>query len=64
MVQKKELKGIQLHFGEDPNFLESYMVRGIPRFILIDREGIIIDAETTRPSDPKTIETLNLLLAK
>lgn len=37
------------------------MIRGIPRFILLDREGKILAAEMTRPSNPKTVETFNAL---
>jgi len=53
MVKDKQLKGIQL-FSSDENisFFEEYMVRGIPRFILIDDNGKIIDANAMRPSNP------------
>ena len=33
-----------------------------PRFILLDRDGKIISANMTRPSDPKTAEKFNELL--
>lgn len=35
-------------------FFSTYMVAAIPRFILIDREGKILAAHATRPSDPAT----------
>lgn len=62
MVKKDELKGIQLHMGTDKTFMDAYLINGIPRFILLDREGNIISANMTRPSDPKTIEKFNQLL--
>lgn len=35
----------------------------VPRFLLIDREGKVLDANMTRPSDTKTIEKLTALLS-
>ena len=61
MVKEEKLEGIQLHFGNDQTFMNNYMIRGIPRFILLDREGKILAAEMTRPSNPKTVETFNAL---
>lgn len=62
MVTKDELKGIQLHMGTDKTFMDAYLINGIPRFILLDRDGKIISANMTRPSDPKTVEKFNALL--
>lgn len=64
MVKKEGLKGIQLHTGGDRKFMDEYMINGIPRFILLDREGKIVDANTTRPSDPNTAKTFDTLLQK
>jgi thiol-disulfide isomerase/thioredoxin len=52
MVREKELGGIQLFGGEGwkSGITEAYNIRGIPRFILIDREGMIVDATAPRPS--------------
>jgi thiol-disulfide isomerase/thioredoxin len=65
MVKDEELKGIQLWADDAQNseFLASYGVQAIPRFILIDREGKIVDANAPRPSDPKLkamLKSLNL----
>lgn len=61
MVKEEKLEGIQLHTGGDQNFMNAYMINGIPRFILIDREGKIIAADMSRPSQPETATTLNAL---
>lgn len=62
MVKKDEMKGIQLHLGVESPFMDAYLINGIPRFILLDRNGKIISANMTRPSDPKTAEKFNELL--
>lgn len=61
-IEKDYWEGIQLHVNEGNSFQEDYKISFIPRFILIDREGRIIDAQMSRPSDPKTVETLSSLL--
>lgn len=58
-VKEKKMGGIQLFApDENINFFKNYLVRGIPRFILVDKEGYIIDAHTYRPSDPKLVELI------
>ncbi len=63
-VAKKELGGVQLFADKsfDSDFMNSYGVNSIPRFILIDPVGNIIDAEAPRPSFDKTLELLDRLL--
>ncbi|MFV0530577.1 MAG: TlpA family protein disulfide reductase [Flavobacteriales bacterium] len=60
MVKEKELKGIQLYAGNafDSEFIKSYKINAIPRFILIDPEGKIISANTYSPSEKEAIEKL------
>jgi thiol-disulfide isomerase/thioredoxin len=56
-------KGIQLQATDTKiSFLQDYVVRGIPRFILIDKDGRIIDSSAKRPSDPKLKEQINKLI--
>jgi len=52
MVTEKELSGVQLFAPEDwsSSFVTNYGIQGIPRFILIDPEGNIINANAPRPS--------------
>jgi thiol-disulfide isomerase/thioredoxin len=54
MVADKELGGIQIFApdGWKTKFIEDYKIKGIPRFILIDPDGNIVDASAPRPSDP------------
>lgn len=61
MVKKDKLGGIQLHNGGDRTFMDFYMIKGIPRFILLDREGKIIQANATRPSNPETAKIFDAL---
>ncbi len=61
MVAEKELTGIQLFAdnGFNSTFAKELSVNSIPRFILIDTNGNIINANAPRPSSPKLIELLN-----
>lgn len=61
MVTEKELGGVQLHFGDDQEFSKAYQITGIPRFILLDPKGNIVDADAPRPSSPKLIELFSSL---
>lgn len=60
MVTDKELKGIQLFADNDwkSDFVKNYAIDGIPRFILLDTEGKIVNADAPRPSDAKLKELL------
>ncbi len=49
-VATKGMKGVQLHAGVGATISSDYMVNSIPRFILIDREGKIINSKAARPS--------------
>lgn len=63
MVEEENLQGIQIMADKEWNsdFVTAYNITGIPRFILIDQEGNILDADAPRPSDPKLKEVLNSL---
>jgi thiol-disulfide isomerase/thioredoxin len=61
MIKNKEMGGVQLFAGEDQSFSQAYEIRGIPRFILIDPEGNIVDANAPRPSEPRLKELFNSL---
>ncbi|WP_421918602.1 TlpA family protein disulfide reductase [Marinifilum sp.] len=61
VVKEKNMGGIQLFANGDQEFGRAYKVKGIPRFILIDKEGNIVASEAPRPSDPKTRELFDSL---
>ena len=63
-VTDKNLGGIQLLADKDwkSDFVQGYKINGIPRFILIDPNGVVVDADAARPSSPKLKEQLDGLL--
>lgn len=63
-VKEKNTKGIQLHSGVENVLSAAYKVDGIPRYILIDKAGNLIAADSPRPSDPKLKELLEIWIKK
>lgn len=57
MVTDEELGGIQLMADKDwkSEFVVDYAIESIPRFILVDPNGNIVNADAPRPSNPKLI---------
>jgi thiol-disulfide isomerase/thioredoxin len=51
-IKKRNMTGVQLWSGQDYSFQQAYQINSIPRFILIDPEGKIVEANAARPSDP------------
>ena len=51
-VREKELSGIQIHSqgGGKAEIMDLYMIQAIPRFIMIDPVGKIINVDASRPS--------------
>ena len=65
MVVDKELVGVQLIADKawDSEFVQDYQIKGIPRYILIDPEGKIVNAMAPSPSTDalrSTLEDLGL----
>ncbi|WP_196893225.1 TlpA family protein disulfide reductase [Aureivirga marina] len=60
MVKDKELSGVQLFADNDfkSKFIQEYGINAIPRFILIDPSGNIVDSNAPRPSSGKRIKDL------
>ncbi len=50
MVKAEGLKGLQLYLGLNKEFAEFYKVTGIPRFMLFDKDGKILETNADRPS--------------
>ncbi|MEM0542523.1 TlpA disulfide reductase family protein [Flavobacterium sp. j3] len=63
-VTEKGLGGIQLFADKNwqSDFITAFGINSIPRFILIDPNGIVVDADAKRPSNPKLSEQLDSLL--
>lgn len=63
MVTDMNLTGIQLFADNDfkSDFIKEYSIRAIPRFILIDPKGVIVDGKAPRPSSKKLVELLDEL---
>lgn len=53
-IEDREMTGIQLFGGKshlDLKFTKDYLIKGLPRFILIDPDGKIVTANAPRPSN-------------
>ncbi len=62
-VDSEGLVGVQLIADNawQSDFVKKYAINGIPRFILIDTEGNIINADAPRPSNPELIKVFDEL---
>ncbi|MFO0477170.1 MAG: TlpA family protein disulfide reductase [Bacteroidota bacterium] len=49
LIKNKKLNGNHININ-DSLFINSYKITGIPRYILIDKQGLIIDAFCSKPS--------------
>ncbi len=58
-VKSGELCGTQLYIGRGTKFQTDYRISGIPRFILLDPNGRIVNPDMTRPSSEDTEKILN-----
>ena len=65
-LKEKGMNGIQLicNKGYKDPFPKQIALSGIPRFLLLDKEGKVIDFESLRPSNPVLGELLQLMLNK
>ncbi len=52
MIKEKQMKGVQLIADKDydSDFIKAYNINGIPKFILLDPKGLILNADASRPS--------------
>lgn len=62
-VTEQQMGGVQLIADNDwkSQFVQDYLINGIPRFILLDPEGRIVKADAPRPSEPELIELFDQL---
>jgi thiol-disulfide isomerase/thioredoxin len=63
MIVDKELGGVQLFADNnwDSKFIQDYLIKGIPRFILLGPNGVIISSNAPRPSNKKLTKMLDKL---
>ena len=63
-VKDKDLKGVQLIADKafESQFIQDYSISQIPTFLLIDKEGNIVNPNAPRPSDPEIEKELQKLL--
>jgi thiol-disulfide isomerase/thioredoxin len=63
MIKEKGMGGVQLFAPSDwkSDFAQDYGISSIPRFILIDKEGKIINPDAPRPSDSKLVDLFKKL---
>ena len=64
-VESKNLSGIHLIAGKEKgNISKAYRVSGIPKYVLIDKEGKIADSMAKRPSQQGIAKDIEGLLSK
>lgn len=57
-VKDEDLQGVQI-FAENAwksSFVTEFEIKSIPRFILIGPDGMVVDPDAPRPSDPALVE--------
>lgn len=65
MIQDENLGGTQLFAGGPGNeFSQYYKVNTIPRFLVFDKQGKIVNVDSPRPSEPELKVLLEKELAK
>lgn len=64
IIKKDQMNWLQLEDTDD-SFAKSYQANFIPRFIIIDKKGNIVDSDAVRPSEPeKLMAILNREISK
>ncbi|MOA53389.1 hypothetical protein D3C78_1768440 [compost metagenome] len=63
-VEDQGLAGVQLFAGGWSDITKNYQIKGIPRFMVFDREGKIVSVDSPRPSNPELKQLLEQVLAK
>ncbi len=67
MIADQELKGVHVRESAESRespLMKAYEISGIPRYILIDQAGNIVDAEAERPSSGKIEAEINRLIVE
>ncbi len=61
-LSKNQITDNHYYSGAKSEFVKFYDIGSLPRFILIDKEGKIINSDDIRPSNPETLMKLKSLL--
>ncbi|CEN47892.1 Thioredoxin family protein (fragment) [Capnocytophaga canimorsus] len=61
-LRSNKMQGIQLYAGIENEFVQIYNIKTIPRFILIDKQGKIVDDNALKPSNTDIYSILNKYL--
>ena len=65
MLTDKGMGGVQLFAGDrSDEIMKPYKITGIPRFMLFDKEGRVVDADAPRPSSGEIKALLDATLKK
>ena len=62
VLDQEGLAGVQLFAGGWAQIVKDYKIKGIPRFMVFDREGKVVTINAPRPSDPELKKLLLKLL--
>ena len=63
-IKKEELGGIQVHASGWSKIAQDYKIKGIPRFMVFDKQGRVVSVDAPRPSSPELKEMLEKELKK
>ena len=62
MIKDENLGGLQLFASGWGDLAQYYKIKGIPRFMIFDKEGKIVTTDSPRPSNPELKTLLNKIL--
>ena len=66
MVKDRELGGVQLNIRSDPDnsFHSDYMITGVPKYLIIDPNGLVYDVNAKEPKNPELVDEIDYLLSR
>ena len=63
-IKKEELGGVQVHASGWSKIAQDYKIKGIPRFMVFDKQGRVVSVDAPRPSSLELKEMLEKELKK
>ncbi len=63
-LEEQKMDGIHLYTGNTSDFIQFYDIGAIPRFILIDPLGKVVNSDEIRPSNPNLYPFLDKLISQ